>query len=358
MKLTVPVSDLRDALVTARYATPANPAVVAYSGVLLEAKDTQLVVTGFDGDFAVVTTVTADVTEAGRFLVQPRPLATYLATLDDNASCVITVNGGDLELTAGAGRPYRFRPVTATFPAPPTSPTAPTPVDFTRFAAALTAVRAAVSKEKPSVQLISDESGLILHATDNYRLAKSHLPEAGFGTFTGLVPLAVLDRVARAGVTAVTVDPSSRIIVFAAGATTFTTRLAASDFPAVAGILSAVPPSRHTIPAAATARALAPLAALTESSADLSPVKVTLDGSLMTLTASNADTGSGVEDVALASAIGAPFEFQVKLQYLRDALAGFSADDLVLAYSSPKQPLYLLADAPVSTTVVVMPVMG
>lgn len=359
MELTVAVSDLRDALVAARHATPANPAVVAYSGVLLKADSSTLTVTGFDGDFCVRAVTAADVTTAGQFLVQPRPLAAYLSTLPDDVSCTLGVDGVDLTLAVPGGRPYRFRAVTAAFPAPPACAATPVEVNFSRFALALGAVRTAVAKDPAVVQLVSDTDGLTLHATDNYRLAKSHLPEAGFGEFTGLVPLAVLERAARLHVRSVQVDPAARIVVFDCGPVTLTTRLVVgTEFPAVHGVLAAVPPTRVRIPAADTLRALAPLAALTESSSELSPVTVTIDGPLMTIAASNADTGSGVEEVSLPVAIAAPFSFQVRLPYLREALSGLTAGELTLAFSSPHQPLYLLTDAPVATTVVVMPVRG
>lgn len=355
MDLTVAVSDLRDALVAARYATPANPSVVAYSGVLLVAEDSRLTVTGFDGEFAVEAVVSAEVRTPGRFLVQPRPLAAYLATLPDDAHATITTGDGDLQLAVIGAKPYRFRPVTATFPPPPVPASAPVEVDFNRFSAALGAVRAAVSKESPAVQVVSNASGLVLHATDNFRLARAHLPEAGFGEFTGLVPVHVLERAARFGVTAVRLDPAGRVITLHCGSITLTSRLMAIPFPSVEGVLAAAPPARVKLPAAEILKALAPLAAVTESSTEVSPLIVSLSGSTLTLSASSADTGYGTEELALPEAITAPFEFKVKLPYLREALSGLAANELTLAYSSALQPLFLLADKPVSTTLVVMP---
>lgn len=353
MRFSTTAGALRDALTTARHATPAIPSLVAYSGALLLVKGERLSVIGSDGETTISAVVAVSGATDGQILLPPKPLGAWLATLA--ADAVVEVEAGDgvdVEVRAGKSAPYRFRPLAATFPLPAAPKSAPRAVDLSRLGAGLAAVRTSVAKEAPGVQLVSSAEGLILHSTDNYRLSRSMLPEAGFGEFTGLVSLSVLDRVARHQVSEVSVDARARTLRFGGPEVVISTRLLGTPFPAVEAVLGATPPFQVGVEVEGLRTALSRLAAIAEAS----PLRCRLDDSVLVLSVENTDLGSGSEEVPLTSAVAAPFEFAVKLAYLVDAVHSHDTDEVVLGWSGSMAALYLNSVSPLPVTSVVMPV--
>lgn len=354
MRFSTTAGALRDAVATARHAVPANASLVAYSGVLLLVKGAQLAIFGSDGETTISALVAVADSSDGQVLLPPRPLTNYLNTLDPSAAISVRADeGADVEVQAGTHAPYRFRPVAATFPQPSMPRTAPVPVQLGRLGLALSAVRASVSKENPGVQLVSSvEDGLVLHSTDNYRLSRSEISEGGFGEFSGLVPLGVLDRVARSEINQVSVDTKGRTLRFSGPEISISARLLSTPFPSVESVLTSTPPSSASFPAADLRQALAALASIAESE----PLRCSVDQDRLTLSISNADLGSGEEVVDLNEPVTTPFEFAVKLNYLLEAVNSHDASVLTLGWSSAVAPLFVSSRDPLPVISVVMPV--
>lgn len=352
MKFSTTAGALRDALSTARHATATTASFVAYSGVLLLVKKGQLAVIGSDGETTMSALLGVEDSTDGQALLPPRPLGNYLGTLDASTSITVTASeGADVEVRAGTHAPYKFRPVAATFPMPAPTKTAPTEVRLDRLGQALSAVKSSVPKESPGVQLVSSEEGLFLHSTDSYRLSRAHLPESGFGEFSGVLPLSVLDRVARSEVNQVSVDQKGRTLRFSGPGIIVSARLLSTAFPAIEGVVSNVPESRVSFPTADLRQALTRLAAIAEGE----PLYCTIEQDQLQLTVSNVDLGSGEEIVHLSSPTSTPFKFAVKLNYLLDATNSHESDTLSLAWASATSPLFVLSESPFSVTTVVMP---
>lgn len=354
MKFSTTAGALRDAVATARHAVPANASLVAYSGVLLLVKGSQLAVFGSDGETTISAMMSISDSSDGQTLLPPRPLSNYLNTLDP--STVLTVQGeegADVEVRAGTHAPYKFRPIAATFPLPAAPKAAPVSVQLDRLSMALSAVRASVAKENPGVQLVSSpESGLVLHSTDNYRLSRAELTEGGFGEFSGVVPLGVLDRVARSEIDKVSVDLKGRSLRFSGSGISVSARLLSTPFPSVESVLTSTPPSTASFPTADLRQALVALSSIAEAE----PLRCSLDQDRLTLSISNADLGSGEEVVDLVAPVPAPFEFAVKLNYLLEAVNSHESPVLTLGWSSPVAPLFVSSKDPLPVISVVMPV--
>lgn len=354
MKFSTTAGALRDALATARHAVPGNASMVAYSGVLLTVKGTLLGVVGSDGETTITALVQVEGGEDGKVLLPPKPMGNYLATLAADAAITLTApEGTDVEVQAGTHAPYRFRPIAATFPEPSPPKSSPVKVDLSRLGSALAAVRASVAKENPGVQLVSsEEDGLVLHSTDNYRLSRAEIEEGGFGEFSGVVPLGVLDRVARSEITHVTVDSKGRTLRFSGPSVSVTARLLSTPFPSVESVLTSTPPSTASFRASDLRQALAALSSIAEAE----PLRCSLDQDRLTLSISNADLGSGEEVVDLVDPVPAPFEFAVKLNYLSEAVNSHEAEVLTLGWSSSTSPLFVSSSDPIPVISVVMPV--
>jgi len=314
-------------------------------------------VTGSDGDTTINASIPVSDAVGGHALILPRPLVSFLTTLTTDQMVTIesSAQQDEVVVSPAGSSPYRFRTVASTFPqaAPPSGE--PVPVDFKELPAGLASARTAVSKENPVIQLVSDESGLTLHATDNYRLARVHLSNSGFGDFSGILPLQVLDRVAKMNTSQIVVDGSARVISFISVDVVLSTRLLSVPFPAVEGVLGALPPHKAVLPSAQLLQACSRLAAITESS----PVKCILTSNSLVLNVANADLGSGAEEVPVTSNDGAgDFEFLARLGYIQDAVVATGAESVVLFYSGSVQPLFVKSDGGLDILTVVMPVRG
>jgi DNA polymerase III sliding clamp (beta) subunit (PCNA family) len=355
MEFTSTAGELRDTIASARRATSTNAALGAYAGVFMSVKGRRLSVTGDDGQLMTIT-AELDVTKAkdGHGLFQPKPLGDFLATLDHDE--VVTLKqspSSHLEVTPEGSSSYRFQPRLETFPQPSASRTEARSVDLSRLRQALAAVRASTLSDPAGVQLVSDESGLKLHSTDNYRLSRAFLPEASFGDWAGFVPLVALDTISRTEIDRVQVDNKNRTLRFSGPSTTLTARLLPQAFPDVDGILSAASPAKVSVPVTVLRRALVRLNSIADKS---DAIEVRLDYDTMTLAAPKAPYGTGSEALELIAGASAPFEFKVQLGYLQAACTSHEAQVFDLHYSASLEPLFLLSSEPFEVTTVIMPV--
>lgn len=353
MRFSCSAGDLRDALSVVRGAIPGTPAQVAYSGVLIVVTADQVKLTGSDGETTVTSTVKATIGSPGQVLLQPKPLGSFLTTLNAGLNLEVKLDdSGDIEIEPAGLSAYKFRPLAATYPQPPATPGKPVTCTLDALSGALAAIRPSVSRDTLAVQVVSDDSGLVLHATDTFRLSRAEIAGAGFGKFTGVLPLPVLERVAKALPEKVTVDSKSRMVSFHAASMDVSTRLLAVPFPAVDAVLDNIPPSQVTFDPKALRVAIARLSSV----ADQAAVRIRLEGTSMTLSASTADIGAGSETIGLNNSVPAPFEVLAKAQYLAEAIGTFDTSSVSMAYSGPLQPLFLVSDEPFALTHVVMPV--
>lgn len=351
LSFSAPAGSLRDALGRASHVTPATPSIAAYGGVHLELDDHRAKITGADGETSVTAEIDVEMSAPGKVLLPPKPFATLLSKLPASTLVNVTLNeNAELLVTPAGGNTYRLRPLVATFPAPARPSGEPVPVDFSGLADALAVVRNAVTREQPGVQLVSSGKRLVLNATDSYCLARAELASGGFGEFTGLIPLAILDRIARLAVTAVAFDTRSRLVAFHATGTVVVTRLLATPFPAVDTVLDAAPRTHIALDGRPVLDALGRLSAVAQES----PVRVRIAGSKIELAVSNADLGSGAETATLSSPAPSDTEFHCRLPYLVNAFS--IAEQLTVAYSGPVSPIFVSATEPVTATLVVMPV--
>lgn len=359
MRCSSTAGQLRWCLSTASQVTPRLSDRPVNTAVQLEIAASELSVCGTDGETFVTATLAVTAARTGSVLLAPRPLLGYLATLDDQTPVTLELAEAEqLSVTAAGRSPYRFRPISGSFTRPSGSRLTLQPADLSQLGRALRAVSAAVNREHAGVQLVSDDDGLTLNATDNYRLAHARLAGCGFGDFAGVVPLPVLELVARLSLSSVAADAKGTLIRFASDRVSVVARLLAVPFPPTEALLASRGRLCVELPVAPLRAALRPL----ELVAAARPLKVTVDGDLVTLEASNLEVGDGVEQVRCAApASGPPFQFALAPEYLRDVLASTDAELLTLWWTTPEAALHFSAspqDASspaLETVAVVMP---
>lgn len=354
MRISVPAASLREALNRARQLIPATPSLLAYSGVLLQTEgESALRVTSSDGDSTMTISVAVTVERPGQVLLSPRPVLGLLGSVDPSSEITLeALDGGDVVVSGQGLNPYSFRPLSATFPLPTTPPAGVRPERLGELLTALGVVRSAAGRDTPVVQLVSDADLLVLHTTDGFRLARVAIAGAGFGTFTGVLALPVVERIARMSPEEVTVDLRARTLAFRGEGSILTSRMLATPFPAVETVLLNTPPAMTAFAAQDVARSLARLSSIAEQGT----IALEFSGSELHLRASAAEVGSGHEVVALRSPVPSTFQLQLRAPYLADAVGAFGTGDVSVAYSGSLQPLFLSGGDAHPVTHVVMPV--
>jgi DNA polymerase III sliding clamp (beta) subunit (PCNA family) len=339
---------LYQTLETARGATPSAPSLTAYAGVLFQVSNGSLTITGADGEVQIEAVLVVDNAVDGDVLIAPGPLAGLLRTVDPDA--VVTVTAGDeLEVAIAKLQPYRLRVIHATLPAAP-APTSPAQtVDLSNLSGVLAAVRAATGREIGGIQVLADASGLHLRATDTYRLHAATLPVAGLSDFQGVVPAAVLARIAEIKPTHIAFDAHARVLQAWSSSVRITSRLLGVPFPQVESMLRSTPPLAVSIVAKDLSVALTRLQAV----ADSAPVSIEVTNGVARLTATNSEVGTGVEEI---EAPGDDMSFAVARAFLADAVAAHSTATVTIQFTSANQAVIISSDTPFPVRCVVMPV--
>ena len=337
MKLRVATSELLEALsVCSKVVAGSRPSTLVYSSISLSAKGDEIVLMGSDGELTVRVTIGAAVEVEGTCLVVPRPVLRYLGGFSETECVLEDTGSGDLAISGASSSGYKFRTVLGSFPQPPKITGAAKEVDMSELGAGLALVRPAVDKAKRLVQLVSTDRDLFLTTTDTYRLAQATLPGAGFGEFTGVVPMAMLEQLGS-DTTSVVLDPAGRAIEFRSENVIYTARLAVGSFPAVESIIKARPERMVSIPAAAMRKAIERLSSVASSA----PVWCTLGQRKLTLRVEEREVGSGEETLEIKGNVDPEMTFGLNLSYLGDALVGKGAE-VDLYYNDPRSPFYFI----------------
>jgi DNA polymerase III sliding clamp (beta) subunit (PCNA family) len=348
LQLSCDVGDLLAALSVAQRATVANPPLVAYTGVLLVAGRGRLLVTGTDGETTIAARVGTPGCAPGRVLVAPKPLAGWLATHDRLDQVALEGDGTDLVATIPGHRPYRFRGLNASFPAPRITRTSEAVAGLAGLGAAVAAVRHAADA---AIRLRQAPEGLWVEATDNHRAAAVLLAGVDLGGMNAIVPLGPLAEMGRQQVTQLALDPRGRELRGSSDKVWISTRLAAVPFPEVDQLVHAVPDRSVTVDRTELNRALTRLGAV----ADGAPAKLAVNSSKLVIETHNGEVGDGAESLD-AVGDGGGFTCAVAVRYLIEAVAAHDTENVHLRWSEPLRPLYVTSDDPGSRLTVVMPV--
>ena len=191
------------------------------------------------------------------------------------------------------------------------------------------------------VLITSEDDGLKMVATDSYRLAVRDLPQSAIlapGQKV-LVPgraLAELQRI-LSGDDELTVRLGAREAVFEAGGTRLTTRLIEGEYPNYRNLLPSSYPNVLTVGRDALLEALRRVKILAQ---DSTPVRLTLGGDTLQLTAITQDVGNAAEEID-ASYDGAEMTVAFNPEYLAAGIDAIDGDEVTLATMDPMKPAVL-----------------
>ncbi len=342
---------LADAVGSAgRAATNRTGTLPVLSGVRLEIVGDSLTITGTDLELTIQLTIDVGGERDGAAVVPARLVGDIVKALPAGAVEVDLVESGETgaEISISAGRSqFSVRPLSLD-----DYPTLAEPAveAVTLPAAAMTealgqVVRAASTDDARAVLtgvlLASEEDGLRMVATDSYRLAVRDLPDSsmlGSGQKV-LIPGRALSELQRlmGNAEELTVRLGEREATFQAGTTRLSTRLIEGEFPNYRNLLPSSYPNLLTVSKPAMIEAIRRVKILAQ---DSTPVRMTLGGDTVQLTAITQDVGNAVEEVD-ANYEGAEMTVAFNPDYLLAGIDAIDADDVTLATMDPMKPAVL-----------------
>ena len=343
---------LADAVGSAgRAATNRTGTLPVLAGVRMQVAGDTLTITGTDLELTIRLTVEVGGERDGAAVVPARLVGDIVKALPAGAvevSLSSGPDGGDGEMSISAGRSqFSVRPLSLDdYPAQsePSGDAVTLPAE-TMSEALRQVVRAASTDDARAVLtgvlLASEEEGVRMVATDSYRLAVRDLPDTGvLGSGQKvLIPGRALNELQRlmGDVEEMTVRFGERDATFEAGSTRLTTRLIEGDFPNYRNLLPSSYPNLLTVSKASMMEAIRRVKILAQ---DSTPVRLTLGGETVQLTAITQDVGNAAEEID-ASYDGAEMTVAFNPDYLAAGIDAIDADDVTLATMDPMKPAVL-----------------
>jgi DNA polymerase-3 subunit beta len=340
---------LADALNSAgRAATNRTGTLPVLSGIRIQVEGDTLTVTGTDLELTIRLTIEVGGEEDGAAVVPARLVGDIVKALPAGAVEIALDSGDGGEMSISAGRSqFSVRPLSLDdYPAQ----TEPSGEVVTLSAETMSeslrqVVRAASTDDARAVLtgvlLASEDDGVRMVATDSYRLAVRDLPDSsvlGSGQKV-LIPGRALSELQRlmGDVEELTVRFGEREATFEAGTTRLTTRLIEGEFPNYRNLLPSSYPNLLTVSKASMMEAIRRVKILAQ---DSTPVRLTLGGDTVQLTAITQDVGNASEEID-ASYDGTEMTVAFNPDYLAAGIDAIDADDVTLATMDPMKPAVL-----------------
>ncbi|HYN33025.1 MAG TPA: DNA polymerase III subunit beta [Ilumatobacteraceae bacterium] len=337
---------LADALGSAgRAATNRTGTLPVLSGVHMAVEGDRLTVTGTDLELTIRLTIDVGGERDGAAVVPARLVGDIVKALPAGA---VSVELHDDEMSISAGRShFSLRPKSLDdYPAQSEPDVDAVTLPAATVAEALRQVVRAASTDDAravltGVLLASEDDGLRLVATDSYRLAVRDLPgttvlAAGKNVLIPGRALSELQRVIG-DVGELSVRLGEREVTFETGGTRLSTRLIEGEFPNYRNLLPSSYPNLLTVGKAAMLEAIRRVKILAQ---DSTPVRLTLGGDTVQITAITQDVGNAAEEID-ASYDGIEMTVAFNPDYLAAGIDAIDSDDVTLATMDPMKPAVL-----------------
>jgi DNA polymerase III subunit beta len=357
VKFRVDRDVLADAVAWVARSLPNRPSLPVLAGMLVDARDGEILLSGFDYETSARVSVPADVEVEGAVLVSGRLLADISRSLPAQP-VELHADGGKVVVTCRSARfTVQTLPV-EDYPALPDMPTASGTVKGDVFANAVSQVAVAAGRDDmlpvlTGVRIEIDGASVTLAATDRYRLAVrefSWTPELPDLSATALVPARVLADTAKAFASGsdVTIALASSGTGAGEGLVGFagtsggsmrrtTTRLLDGEFPKYRTLF---PPEQQTVARVETAPLVESLKRVALVAERNTPIRLTLGDGMATLEAGSSDEAQASESIE-AGIEGEGLTIGFNPQYLLDGLGAIEAPVAQFAFTQSTRPAVL-----------------
>lgn len=346
VSFTVPAGALREATDWASRACPSKAVVPILQGILIEAHDDRVTMSGFDYDRHASVTVDALVSEPGRVLLPGRLLASVAGVAAKGSDVVVESTGGAVRVVAGRARwSIPVLPVEE-YPKLPSMPQRVGSVRPEVFAEAVGQVSVAAGRDDTlpmltGIRLEIDGAKLTMAATDRFRLAVRELEwepgDAGLSTAV-LVPAKTLADAAKtlAGGDMVQLALADKdgMLGLLCGNRQLTTRLLDSEFPKYRTLLPSDHMSEAVVQVGAFAEAVKRVSLVAERSAQ---VRLEFGDDTLRLVAGD-DDGNNAEEQIPCALEGDPLSIAFNPSFLLDMLSVMRTEQVHLGFTTPNRP--------------------
>lgn len=366
MRFRVERDALADAVAWSARSLPSRPPLPLLAGLVLEVREAELQVSGFDYEVSTVATLDVVGEEGGKVLVSGRLLAEISRSLPAQPVEVHS-DGARVVLTCGSTRFTLPTMPVADYPELPVLPALAGSVGSDAFAAAVTSVAIAAGRDDTlpvltavKVEIAGDE--LTLAATDRYRLAVRRLPwEAvgDLGTASALVPARTLLETAKSltsgaqvGIAFEAGPAGSGMMGFEGGRRRTTTRLLDGEFPKYQALLPNETTATARLESAALAESVRRVALVAQRTA---PVRLSFAAGELVLEAGGSDEAQATEGLEVTYD-GEPMTIAFNPSFLLDGLGVVDSDSVTLSFTTPTKPVVLTGKDPEVYRYLLMPV--
>lgn len=376
MHLTIEREALHVALAQTARVVERRTTIPVLSNVLLEAEGDRLTLTATDLDMEVRVKAEAIVTQPGVITVPAGPFSGLVAKLPSGPISLVTDAGAQLSIGAGRSKARLNALPDSDFPrldagALPISFVLPPEV----LIDAIEAVSFAISSEEiryylNGVYIHASEDQLVAVATDGHRLSRWRhpIPDGAAGMPGVIVPRKAVGEIAKlagegkkAGADHITVALSDTKIRVEIGPTVLTSKLIDGTFPDYSRVIPKEWASEAVLDKAEAVAAVGRVATI--SSDRGRAIKLTFEGGSLKLDATNPDTGTASEEMAISGGPDTIFETGFNSRYLADVLAALRTETVILrlAENAGAPCIFVPATQPASGAdrlIVLMPMRG
>ncbi|MFV0434629.1 MAG: DNA polymerase III subunit beta [Leucobacter sp.] len=347
MRFTVNRDVFSEAVSFAVKLLPQRPTQPLLSGALIEAEGDALTISSFDYEVSARTSVTAEITEAGRALVSGRLLSEIAQRLP-HSDVEVSQTDNRVEVRCGSASFSLPAMPVEEYPQIPRIDTVSGSVPAEKFADAIAQVSLAASKDDVTpvitgVQFEVSENSLTLTATDRYRVATRRIDwedQAGGEQLTALVPSKIVTEVGKTfandGQVRVSIvkDGERELIAFTGGSKTVTSLLIKGNYPPVGRLFPTSVDNYAVVSTSELVEAVGRVGLVLEREAAL---RFTFEEGTVTLEAAGTESAQAVETVD-AHLFGEDMVVSLKPQFLLDGLRSTHAGFARIAFTRTDNP--------------------
>jgi DNA polymerase III subunit beta len=322
---------LSDALQTVQRGVSSRPGIPALTGVLIEASEGgELTLTTTDLEVSAQLSIEVQVSGSGIALVPARLLGDTVKSLSNSPVDVETDQSQALIRCAAYEGTLRLLPA-EDFPGLQEPSGTRITAEAVAFAEAVGQVGRGASRDEArpvltGVLLEVSREGVVMVATDSYRLAVRDLVATADGEARAIVPERAMSEAGRAA----SADEKARVelfvdesqVSFRIGGLTLTSRLIEGEFPPYRSLLPETHESRLTISRQQLLDAVRRVGLLAR---DTTPVRIEFNALGVKLSSSSPDLGQAVETVE-ARYEGEDLTVAFNPQYLADGLTAATGE--------------------------------
>lgn len=359
VRFTVPKDDFSTALGWVARSLPSKPTQPVLRGVLIEANDEGLVLSGFDREVSTKITINAEVDEPGRILIAGK-LANDIVGSLPNKPITLELQDTKVLVTSGNSRFELPAMTIEDYPELPSLPGVTGTIDPHLFSEAVSQVATAAGRDDTlpmltGVHVELDGENVTMAATDRFRLAVRTLqwnPAQAENQATLLIPARTLSDTARS-LDSQNSDPieiavgsgdsigQDGLLGIATDSRHTTTRLLDAEFPKFRPLL----PTSHTAVASVEIAPLQDAIRRVSLVADRnSQIRMKFEDGTLTLSAGGSEVGSATEQLQCAFA-GEPLEIAFNPGYLKEGLAAIHTPRVVFGFTLASRPAIMVPDA-------------